>query len=96
MLGAVAVAAAAGNILSHLLPAVLLLLVILTGVLPAWPGYPAEFFGNIGPILVCLCASVVYHTFMAHHKHYMTWITLDVRPPPAFLHPPHGPALQRF
>mmetsp|Transcript_18221 Transcript_18221/g.54829 ORF Transcript_18221/g.54829 Transcript_18221/m.54829 type:complete len:345 (-) Transcript_18221:1785-2819(-) len=67
-----------GNILSHLLPALLLAGALLTGMLPSWPGYPAAFFANTLPILLCLSGSVVYHTFMADHHNYRAWITLDV------------------
>ena len=44
-----------------------------------WPGRPWEFFQNIAPIAVCYAGSVTYHTMMAHHEKYQTWITLDVR-----------------
>lgn len=70
--------AAAGNILTHLLPALALAAAVMSGWLRVWPGYAANFFGNVGPILVCLVGSVVYHTFMAHHQKYRTWLALDV------------------
>lgn len=50
----------------------------MSGWLQVWPGYAANFFGNVGPILMCLVGSVVYHIFMAHHQKYRTWLALDV------------------
>lgn len=67
-----------GNILSHLGPMVILLVGIATGMLPAWSAHPVAFYGNVVPIVVCLWGSVMYHTFMANHPKYRTWITLDV------------------
>lgn len=81
----------AGNILSHLGPVILLLLAIVSGVLPAWTAYPVAFYGSLVPILLCLSGSVVYHTLMANHPNYQTWITMDVRAPPCVASPPCSP-----
>lgn len=68
----------AGNILTHLLPAAAQLAAILLGWLPAWPGALHNWIGQVGAIFVCLCGSVTYHTLMAHHQNYRTWLAVDV------------------
>ena len=68
----------AGNIWIHLIPLLVIVGGIATSWLPVWPGRPWEFFQNIAPIAVCYAGSVTYHTMMAHHEKYQTWITLDV------------------
>lgn len=67
-----------GNIWTHLLPLLALLAALLLGWLPAWPGAFQNFYGQLGGILVCLCGSVTYHTLMAHHQNYRTWLAVDV------------------
>lgn len=67
-----------GNIFSHLIPVTILVVAVITGALPAWSAYPAAFYGNVVPIVLCLCGSVMYHTFMANHPNYKAWIILDV------------------
>ena len=73
--------APAGNIWIHLLPLLAIVGGIATSWLPVWPGRPWEFFQNIAPIAICYLGSVTYHTMMAYHQKYKTWITLDVSNP---------------
>lgn len=66
----------AGNIWAHLLP-------LLSGVAVVVLGTGAPFDGPLllslfWPVLLCLTGSVIYHTFMANHWNYKTYITLDV------------------
>lgn len=76
----------AGNIWTHLLPLLVLSAALLLGWLPAWPGALQNFLGQLGGILVCLCGSVTYHTLMARHQNYRTWLAVDVSHRPS-LHP---------
>lgn len=43
-----------------------------------WPDAPLEYWQNVGSIFLCFCLSVAYHSCMAHHHHYQTWLRLDV------------------
>ena len=52
---------------------------LLTGWLEVWPGQELEFARNLVPIMLCMAGSVTYHTLMANHERYHTWITIDVR-----------------
>jgi hypothetical protein len=70
-----------GNILVHLLPALLLIGALLTGNLPQWPLARIAFVETVAPILICLCGSVLYHTLMANHWHYRKYLFVDVRSP---------------
>ena len=70
---------AAGNILVHLLPALVLLGGLLTQRLPHWELATYAFYENVLPILGCLAGSVTYHTFMANHERYRCWLAIDVR-----------------
>ncbi|KAK9821303.1 hypothetical protein WJX81_005376 [Elliptochloris bilobata] len=67
-----------GNILVHLMPAVAIALSLATRVLGAWPLAPIAFYVNVLPILASLAGSVVYHTLMANHAHYLRWLLIDV------------------
>ncbi|KAL4451534.1 hypothetical protein ABPG75_007196 [Micractinium tetrahymenae] len=67
-----------GNIWTHLLPALLLLALLAGGQLQAWQGARVAFLLNVGSIAACFLGSVAFHTFMAHHHHYHSWLCLDV------------------
>lgn len=68
----------AGNIWTHMLPALLLLALLAGGQLQAWQGARVAFLLNVGSIAACFLGSVAFHTFMAHHHHYHQWLCLDV------------------
>lgn len=68
----------AGNILTHLVPAVVMVAMILRQMVAPWQHAKLEYWQNLGSILLCFCLSVAYHTCMANHKHYSTWLKLDV------------------
>ena len=68
----------AGNIWSHLLPALLLLALLAGGQLQAWQGARLAFAANVCSIAACFAGSVLYHTCMAHHHHHDHWLKLDV------------------
>ncbi|GAB4819451.1 hypothetical protein N2152v2_006497 [Parachlorella kessleri] len=67
-----------GNILTHLLPALVMLGMLAYDMLAPWPHARLEYWQNWGSILLCFCLSVAYHTFSANHHHYDTWLRLDV------------------
>ncbi|KAK9815212.1 hypothetical protein WJX72_000048 [[Myrmecia] bisecta] len=67
-----------GNIWSHLLPILAVVVSLCAGWLTPWPGAEWEFLQNILPIMLCFLGSVIYHTFMANHAHYKRWLFLDV------------------
>eukprot|EP00884_Botryococcus_braunii_P010567 jgi/Botrbrau1/19511/Bobra.0035s0011.1 len=67
-----------GNIWSHLLAAAIILGLLISQNLKPWEQARWEFYGNIIPILICFCGSVLYHSLMANHTRYRTWLMLDV------------------
>lgn len=67
-----------GNIWAHLLPLIVLSGALLSGWHRPWHTEKWAFYENYLPILLCLGASVAYHTFMAHHQAYRKWLLLDV------------------
>jgi predicted membrane channel-forming protein YqfA (hemolysin III family) len=69
----------AGNIYVHLLPALALVLALLARTMQPWPLARLQYYENILAILLCLCGSVIYHTFMANHTNYRHWLLIDVR-----------------
>ena len=68
----------AGNIWTHLLPALLLVVLVLGGQLQAWQGARLAFAANVGSIAACFLGSVLYHTCMANHHQHDHWLKLDV------------------
>ena len=71
----------AGNIYTHLLPALTLLALLLMHALPVWEHAKWAFYESVIPTVICLFASVLYHTLMANHWHYRRYLLIDVRPP---------------
>ncbi|EFN56054.1 hypothetical protein CHLNCDRAFT_52154 [Chlorella variabilis] len=67
-----------GNIWTHLLPALLLVVLVLGGQLQAWQGARLAFAANVGSIAACFLGSVLYHTCMANHHQHDHWLKLDV------------------
>lgn len=71
----------AGNIWSHLAPALFMLVLALGGELQVWQGAAAAYYANVLSIAACFLGSVAYHTLMAHHHHHDTLLKLDVSGP---------------
>lgn len=67
-----------GNIWTHLVPMMLLLLLVFGGLERPWEHAPVAYYANTLSILGCFLLSVCYHTFMGCHHHYHNWLTLDV------------------
>lgn len=68
----------AGNILVHLLPALLTVFLLISGGVRPWKEAKLAFWEAVLPTLLCLAGSVTYHTFMANHQHYYKYLFLDV------------------
>ncbi|CAL8463477.1 g3011 [Coccomyxa elongata] len=67
-----------GNIHTHLLPALAVLVLLSFRLLQPWPLAKLAFYEHIGAIVLCLGGSVAYHTLMAHHQDYHRWLLMDV------------------
>lgn len=67
-----------GNIWAHLLPLLFGIVVVVVSTASGWPHAGSLLFSLLLPVLLCLTGSVIYHTFMANHWNYKTYITLDV------------------
>ena len=70
----------AGNIYTHLLPALTLLALLFMHALPVWEHAKWAFYESVIPTVICLSASVLYHALMANHRHYRKYLLIDVRP----------------
>lgn len=67
-----------GNIHTHLLPALAVLVQLGFGLLQPWPLAKLAFYEHVGCVVLCLGGSVAYHTLMAHHQDYHRWLLMDV------------------
>ncbi|GMH44267.1 hypothetical protein BSKO_12201 [Bryopsis sp. KO-2023] len=67
-----------GNIWSHLLPLVVWVTMMATGLLEPWEPATGLFYVVNFTVFCCLTGSVCYHTFMGCDCHYNRWLTLDV------------------
>ena len=62
------------------MPALVIVTLLLSGRMVAWPEQHVAFWESISPILLCFCLSVTYHTCQAHQQDYKLWLLLDVSP----------------
>ncbi|KAK9807384.1 hypothetical protein WJX73_010328 [Symbiochloris irregularis] len=67
-----------GNIWAHFVPLLCILISLLSRTLRPWPTAQWAFYENVAPIALVFGASVLYHTFMAHHTTYRKWLLLDM------------------
>ena len=72
----------AGNIHCHLIPAVVIVVMLITQAIRPWQEAKLAFFEIVIPILLCFAGSVTYHTLMANNQNYHRWLFIDVRLPP--------------
>ena len=66
-----------GNIVSHLVPALLGLAAVASGARP-WEGAAAAWWANVVSTLLCFAASVAYHTCLPVTSTYHRFLKLDV------------------
>ena len=48
------------------------------GMIAPWPLAGTALLSLLLPVMLCLVGSVTYHTLMANHWNYKTYITIDV------------------
>jgi len=48
------------------------------GMIAPWPLAGTALLSLLLPVMLCLAGSVIYHTLMANHWNYKTYITIDV------------------
>lgn len=68
----------AGNIWVHLALLLACMSTVAIGSVAPWPLAGTALFSLLLPVMLCLAGSVTYHTLMANHWNYKTYITIDV------------------
>ncbi|KAL0028704.1 hypothetical protein WJX79_000808 [Trebouxia sp. C0005] len=67
-----------GNIWVHLALLLGCMSCAACGMIAPWPLAGTALLSLLLPVMLCLTGSVIYHTLMANHWNYKTYITIDV------------------
>ncbi|DBA84039.1 hypothetical protein WJX77_000100 [Trebouxia sp. C0004] len=67
-----------GNIWVHLALLLGCMSTVAVGMIAPWPLAGTALLSLLLPVMLCLAGSVIYHTLMANHWNYKTYISIDV------------------